>query len=379
MNYNLFHSVSSSAKRIDTTKRNKANRIISILLFTLISTFCFSQIPNGYYNTAQGLSGNNLKIALHNIIKNHTQLTYAGLWTAFQQTDKKTNGKVWDIYSFNPTGAQPYEYTFITNQCGNYNSEGDCYNREHTWPQSWFNQVAGPVSDLFHIYPTDGEVNGKRSDFPYGNVSNPSWTSMNGGKLGPCTNAGYNLTVFEPINEYKGDLARGYFYMSTRYYSEDGTWASSDATNKSTILPWQVNVLLQWHHQDPVSAKEIARNNKIYYTYQNNRNPFIDNPQWADSIWVSAVNGFKEETKFSASFSIYPNPANNYFEIINKSSDTQDHLIQIKTIEGKLNEEMTVSLESAKRIDCSTWASGVYFISVSNANSKSNFKFVKVD
>ena len=190
MNYHLSRSVRSSAKCIETTTKKNINRVISILFFTLISTFCFAQIPTGYYNSAQGLSGNNLKVALHNIIKNHTQITYAGLWTAFPQTDVKTNGKVWDIYSYNPTGPQPYEYTFVTNQCGNYNSEADCYNREHSWPQSWFNSVTGPVSDMFHIYPTDGEVNGKRSDFPYGNVSSPSWTSMNGGKLGPCTNAG---------------------------------------------------------------------------------------------------------------------------------------------------------------------------------------------
>ncbi|MDP3557780.1 MAG: endonuclease [Bacteroidota bacterium] len=348
-------------------------------LFTFISTFYFAQIPPGYYNSAQGLSGNNLKIALYNIIKNHSQITYAGLWSAFPQTDAKANGKVWDIYSHNPTGAQPYEYTFVTNQCGSYNSEADCYNREHSWPQSWFNSTIGPDSDLFHIYPTDGEVNGKRSNFPYGNVSNPTWTSMNGSKLGPCTNAGYTSTVFEPINEYKGDLARSYFYMSTRYYSEDATWSSSTATNKATILPWELNVLLQWHHQDPVSAKEIARNNKIYTSYQNNRNPFIDNPQWADSIWVSTVSGFKEENKFRSSFSIYPNPANNYFEINYNSYEQQDYLIQIKTIDGKLIEERNISLENSKRFDCSSWANGVYFISVSNANSKSNFKFLKVD
>src|SRR4051812_27032158 len=102
-------------------------------LFTLlfISTICVAQIPPGYYNSAQGLAGNALKIALHNIIKNHTQLTYNALWTAYPKTDKKANGKVWDIYSDVPSGTPPYEYTFITDQCGNYSVEGDCYNREH--------------------------------------------------------------------------------------------------------------------------------------------------------------------------------------------------------------------------------------------------------
>ena len=178
-----------------------------ILSLSLISNFCFAQIPVGYYNTAQGLTGNPLKIALHNIIDNHTQISYTALWNAYQKTDRKANGKVWDMYSDVPSGTPPYQFTFVTDQCGNYAVEGDCYNREHSWPQSWFNSVTGPVSDLFHVYPTDGKVNGERSNYPYGNVGVASITTSNGGKLGTCSNLGYNLTVFEPINEYKGDLA----------------------------------------------------------------------------------------------------------------------------------------------------------------------------
>ncbi len=348
-----------------------------VIAFVFISGLCIAQIPPGYYNSAQGLSGNNLKVALYNIIKNHTQITYAQLWAAYPQTDAKSNGKVWDIYSYNPSGPQPYEYTFTTNQCGNYNSEGDCYNREHSWPQSWFNSVTGPVSDLFHIYPTDGEVNGKRADYPYGNVSNPSWTSMNGGKLGPCVNAGYSQTVFEPINEFKGDLARGYFYMSTRYYSEDGGWSTSDATNKAIILPWQLNVLLQWHHQDPVSPKEIARNNSIYSNFQHNRNPYIDHPEWADSVWASTVTGFKEQSKLSNSFSVYPNPSNNEFRIINYFAGTENSALKITDISGKIIEEKMISFDDANPVDCSNWQAGIYFISISNSQSVSNFKFIK--
>lgn len=351
-------------------------KIVLILLFT--PAFFISQIPAGYYNSAQGLSGNNLKIALYNIIKNHTQLSYNDLWTAYPQTDAKSNNKVWDIYSHNPVGAQPYEYTFITDQCGSYNSEGDCYNREHTWPQSWFNSVTGPVSDIFHIYPTDGEVNGKRSNYPYGNVSNPSWTSMNGGKLGPCTNAGYTQTVFEPINEYKGDIARSYFYMSTRYYSEDAGWSSSDATNKATILQWQVNVLLAWHHQDPVSQKEINRNNLVYSSYQHNRNPYIDNPQWADSVWApGSISGFEEQIRFSQQFSIYPNPSSEKFSIIDYSSNTENCILKVKDISGKLIEEKVILAGAADPVNCSEWQNGIYFISISNSSAVSNFKFVK--
>ncbi len=305
-----------------------------LFLFTIICSFCFAQIPPGYYNAAQGLTGNNLKIALHNIIDNHTVISYNGLLNAYKKTDKKPNGKVWDMYSDVPGGTPPYEFIFGDN-CGSYSVEGDCYNREHSWPQSWFNSVNGPVSDLFHVYPTDGKVNGQRGNYPYGNVDTAYWTSLNGCKLGFSSDVGYNGAVFEPIDEYKGDLARTYFYMSTRYYSDDAGWTSSGATNKSNILPWQVNVLLQWHHQDTVSAKEIARNDSIYYLYQNNRNPFIDNPQWADSIWQTTVLTFLNEIRNTPSFSVYPIPANDVL-FIKDISDPLPVTYQIFNGMGKL-------------------------------------------
>jgi endonuclease I len=346
-----------------------------IFFLFILPLFSRAQIPAGYYNSAQGLSGNTLKIALHNIIKNHTQLTYAGLWSAFPKTDKKANGKVWDIYSSVTSGTPPYEYTFITDQCGSYNSEGDCYNREHSWPQSWFNSTPGPDSDLFHIYPTDGKVNGQRSNFPYGNVSSSTWTSMNGGKLGPCTNAGYNQTVFEPINEFKGDLARGYFYMTTRYYSEDAGWSTSDATNKSDILPWQLNVLLQWHHQDPVSAKEIARNDSIYYKFQNNRNPFIDHPDYADSIWLAITSVYEREALQSASYSLYPNPAADVVHVVTHSSSNIMSM-DIHSAEGILIGQKR-SGEIDTQFNCSTWEPGVYIITVHASSGSYRLKFIK--
>ena len=186
-------------------------------------------------------------------------------------------GKIWDIYS-------NIEYSPSSGICGEYEQEGDCWNREHTWPQSWFNEQTTPRSDLFHVYPTDGFVNGQRSNYPYGEVNRPIYTSGNGSKLGPCVTSGYSGRVFEPIDEYKGDIARGYFYMSVRYYSEDSDWGTSGMTNKSEILPWAMTMLLRWSDEDPVSDKEIARNNAVY-GYQNNRNPFIDHPEYARMIW----------------------------------------------------------------------------------------------
>lgn len=348
-----------------------------LLSLSLISSFCFAQIPFGYYNAAQGLTGNPLKIALHNIIKNHTQISYNALWNAYKKTDKKSNGKVWDMYSDIPGGTPPYQYTFTTDQCGVYSVEGDCYNREHSWPKSWFNSVTGPYTDLFHIVPTDGIVNNLRSNYPYGNVIVADTITLNGSRFGNCSDLGYSAKAFEPIDEYKGDFARGYFYMSTRYYSEDAGWTTSAATNKSVILPWQMNVLLQWHHQDPVSAKEIARNDSIYYKFQNNRNPFIDNPQWADSIWTMDVTVFLNEYELSHSFSLFPNPANESFQIINKSTSQKPITLKVMTITGELIEEKQIQLLESNSINCQNWANGVYIINLSSQTSVTNIKFIK--
>ena len=251
--------------------------LVTLFLLALTSLSIWAQIPNGYYNNANGKTGDELKIALHNIIKGHHVVSYNGLINAFAYTDCKPNGKIWDIYS-------NIEYSPTTGLCGEYEHEGDCWNREHTWPQSWFNEQTTPRSDLFHVYPTDGFVNGQRSNYPYGEVNRPIYTSGNGSKLGPCVTSGYSGRVFEPIDEYKGDIARGYFYMSVRYYSEDSDWGMSGMTNKSEILPWAMTMLLRWSDEDPVSDKEIARNNAVY-GYQNNRNPFIDHPEYAHMIW----------------------------------------------------------------------------------------------
>ncbi len=148
-------------------------------------------------------------------------------------------------------------------------------------------------SDIFHVYPSDGKVNGMRGNYPYGETSSASWTSTNGSKRGSCSFAGYSGVIFEPIDEYKGDLARSYFYMATRYENIIASWESNsetanavlDGTSDHVFEIWHLNLLLKWHNEDPVSTKEINRNDSIYYLYQHNRNPFIDHPEYAKSIW----------------------------------------------------------------------------------------------
>jgi len=272
--------------------RGKCPLVLLFLLWTAATQAVFAQIPAGYYTPAIGLTGTSLQSALHNIIKNHTAKSYDYLWTAFQATDKKPNGTVWDIYSDipdgTPNGNPPYVYYFITDQCGTASAEGDCYSREHSFPKSWFGGTVMPMyTDLFHIYPVDQYVNNRHSNNPFGQVDDPSWVSLNGSKVGPCATPGYSGTVFEPRDDYKGDLARSYFYMSVRYYTEDSGWPGSPMVTGSQLNPWALAMMVQWHQLDPVSAKETNRNNAIYII-QHNRNPFIDHPEYVAAIWSSA-------------------------------------------------------------------------------------------
>ena len=261
--------------------------IISLLLF---STQIFAQIPAGYYDGTDGLEGSALKTVLFGIIKNPNVSSYDGLWTKFKTTDRdnyyENDASVMDIYSENPNGADPYTYHYTSDQCGSYGVEGDCYNREHSFPKSWFNDASPMYSDLFHLYPTDGKVNGYRSNYPYGNVSSASWTSQNGSKLGTCSSPTYSGTVFEPIDEFKGDLARTYFYMATCYEDKISSWNSAALAGNSfpAYTDWYLEIMLQWNSQDPVSDKEIDRNNAIY-NIQGNRNPYIDHPEWVECVW----------------------------------------------------------------------------------------------
>lgn len=251
-----------------------------------------------YYQAANGLSGFSLKTALHNIIKGHAAQGYGALWGFYSahslDTYFENDGSILDIYSENPNGADPYNYTAITNQCGSYNSEADCYNREHSFPRSWFGGSIEPMnSDVHFIFATDGQVNAYRSSFPYGEVGTTDIVSNNGSRRGSARSGlGYSGTVFEPIDEFKGDMARAALYVATRYENIIAAWennsSSSDAVlnggNTQVFETWYINLLKQWHQQDPVSQKEIDRN-EAAHVYQGNRNPFVDHPEYVQSIW----------------------------------------------------------------------------------------------
>jgi len=264
----------------------------AVVIIVIAISSGFAQIPTGYYDNAAGLEGESLRDALRDIIKSgHTQNSYKSakdLHNDFYKTDRKSNGKVWDMYSDIPGSTPPYEFSFTSgDQCGNYSKEGDCYNKEHSFPKSWFNEAQPAYADLFHLVPTDGYVNGIRNNFPFGENNGESYTSQNGSKKGACTYPGYGGICFEPIDDYKGDFARNYFYMATRYKDNFSSWAdNTDMITGNNLSSWAINMLLEWHELDPVSTKEINRNNAVH-DIQGNRNPYIDYPEWVECVWGS--------------------------------------------------------------------------------------------
>lgn len=349
--------------------------VLSLSLF--VSVFTFAQIPDGYYDNAAGLEGQALRSALHDIIDNHNSIDYGDIYDILDQTDSKPNGKVWDMYSDVPGGTPPYEYTFFEDECGNYSGEGSCYNKEHSWPKSWFGGKVYPMySDLFHIVPTDGYVNGMRSNYPYGEVGSIQWESLNGSKKGSNTFPGYSGTVFEPIDEYKGDLARGYFYMSTRYYNEDSGWPGSAAVDGAELKPWTINLLLEWHYNDPVSQKEIDRCNAIY-NIQNNRNPFIDHPLYVSYIW-DPENAVKE-VKLADIMNIYPNSNGEILNLdIYNTTLSHNYRLTIYNIGGqKISEEQMN--DSHHIIHLNNMKKGCYILMINNVttNQTYHYKFIK--
>ncbi|NML70659.1 T9SS type A sorting domain-containing protein [Chryseobacterium sp. RP-3-3] len=276
-------------------------RILSFFLLSSAIFFASAQAPATYYDGTAGLTGITLKNKLSQIITDgHQAKTYNGLWTAYQTTDRdyfyENDGSVLDIYSENPTGQDPYNFTIGTNQCGQYSVESDCYNREHIVPQSLFDEASPMVADVNFIRATDGKVNGMRSNYPFGKVNtSPSFTSQNGSKLGTSVSPGYTGIVFEPIDAFKGDVARMIFYFVTRYQSQLGNFTSTNGTGGMLgttafpgLQPWELDQLRAWHAADPVSPAEISRNNATY-EYQKNKNPFIDHPEFVELIWGAQV------------------------------------------------------------------------------------------
>ena len=254
-------------------------RNISLMLMILIGMTVTAAVPSGYYNNAKNKSDQALMSALHQIIRGHTKRGYDQLKTDFKTTDCNGNIII-DRYSTS-------QFTYGTDFCGTYNGVGDCYNREHSIPNSWWGGSDSDTAytDLHHLFPVDGWVNAERGNYPFGNCANG--TPKGTGKRGTCTFSGYSGTVFEVADEYKGDFARVYFYFATRYMSRGNgnvVFTTSTTLGHLGLTTWAINQLLEWHRNDPVSSLETARNDAVY-GIQHNRNPFVVNPELAEYLW----------------------------------------------------------------------------------------------
>ena len=245
----------------------------------------WASIPSGYYDNAIGKQDKALMTALEGIIYSHTELTYAYMWTAFQSTDKGDDGYYIDMYS-------NCKYNENSDHTSGASYVGQGINREHSFPKSWYNSETPTYTDLFMLIPTDAYVNQQRSNYPYGVCANGE-TYTNGdytmkGKIGTSTYNGYTSKVFEPDDEYKGDFARIYFYIVTCYNSNVSGWSSGQldySTNGyKAFSTWSIQMLMEWHRADPVSEKELNRQEAVY-KLQGNRNPYVDHPELAEYIW----------------------------------------------------------------------------------------------
>ena len=295
-----------------TIKYIMKKHIITFLALLLAAPWIFAgtvtpaaDIP-AYYASLNNKSGSSLMTTLNTVTnRGFSSLGYDGLWNAYPKTDVYPAdsvgkaGKLWDMYG----GC---EFPTNSKRCGSYSGECDCVNREHSIPKSWWGGGKNNMySDIFHLVPTDGYVNNRRSAYAFGEVANATY-QYNGCKLGSPKEVSttkatiYNATsatcsaspVFEPGAQYKGDFARGYLGMIASYYNSSYSITSgagssifeSFTSSHFGLTKYGVVLLLKWHREDPVSQKEIDRNNGIQQT-QGNRNPFIDYPYLAEYIW----------------------------------------------------------------------------------------------
>ena len=265
-----------------------------ITLFTMfVALTAWADIPPGYYTNAKGQKDETLMTTLEGIIFTHSELSYNYLWDCYPSTDAGSDGYYIDMYS-------TCKYNHDTYHPGTASYVGQGLNREHSFPKSWFGgEVAPMFTDLMMILPVDAYVNQRRSNYPYG-VCAGGQTYVNEdlgvtmlGKLGTSTYNGYTATVFEPDDEYKGDFARIYFYMVTCYKDSVDHWPGSGQLDKNNgykaFSNWSMQMLMEWHRADPVSQKEINRNDSVYKK-QGNRNPFVDCPELAEHIWGTKQN-----------------------------------------------------------------------------------------
>ncbi|MBB2947697.1 endonuclease I [Actinoplanes lutulentus] len=231
-----------------------------------------SSTADAYYAAAIGKSGTSLKNALHTIISsNVTTLSYDAVWNALKVTDQDPANSSNVILLYSGTSRSK---TLNGGSTGNWN-------REHVWAQSHgdFGTANGPGTDLHHLRPEDVTINAVR-----GNKDFDDGGTAVSGASGNYTDS----DSWEPRDAVKGDVARMLFYMAVRYQGDDA-WPDLEVNNAvnngSNPYMGKLSTLVQWNAEDPPSTAEKTRNQVIYSSYQRNRNPFIDHPEWVSSIF----------------------------------------------------------------------------------------------
>lgn len=365
-----------------------------LLTFLLCSLIGWAQIPAGYYSTATG-TGYTLKTQLRKIIDNvndglasehiATDQGYSGLYVTYTTSDVdsyyENDGTMLDMYTENPTGPE-CAFTYGINQDNGTGGTVECdkYNREHTIPQSAFGSATPMYSDAHFVVPSDKYVNAQRGDLPFGVVATATNTYSNGSKRGNNLNsgysAGYSSTVFEPINEFKGDIARMLLYFGTRYETQITGFSftmfngTADQVYTNTFL----NILLKWHLMDPVSQREIDRNNAVY-ARQNNRNPFIDNPSYVCQIYPTQCATLSSESfVLENAISIYPNPAINNEVTI--TSETELKSIVLYNINGQIIQEIKNPTRVDNSYKLNNLSSGFYLVQMASENAIATKKLI---
>lgn len=274
------------------------------LFYALLSLKSLAQVPAGYYDGTENVSGEELKTKLYNIIKGHKEYPYTSsttdVWDILKETDRDPNNSenVIGLYSgFSMNAAKEYD-------------NGNGWTREHVWAKSRgnFGTDPGPGTDVHHLRAEDNTTNTARSNRSFAECDVPYVD--NGGTYQGATESFTSNTefVWEPRSAVKGDVARMIFYMATRYEGEnsepDLELVDYILTSGSTAPEHgKLTDLLFWHIQDPVDDYERQRND-IIYGYQGNRNPFIDHPEFVSKIWGNVSGSFAsiDKTDFNVDF-----------------------------------------------------------------------------
>ena len=332
---------------------NKFYFLTTVLTSILFVNTLFAQIPNGYYDNAQGLTGDQLKSALHNIIDNHTEYSYNDLRDfILKNTDEDPNNSNNVILLY--TGRSQAKNTF--------GGGANDWNREHVWAKSHggFGNNPPAGTDAHHIRPTDASVNSTRGNLDF---------DIGGSPIAEAPGCYRDSDSFEPRDAVKGDVARMIFYMATRYEGGGGEpdlEVVDQVNNSPNPRHGKLSQLILWNAQDPPDDFEMNRNDVIYYDYQHNRNPFIDHPEYVNSIWgdPSSIND-----EVAIDVSVYPNPATSTLTVQTyKNTDLSYELYSIygnKVTTGNITTEVS-------NIDISVLSNGIYILSLTDNLSEHN-------